>query len=107
MQKETAFKKRAQRDLRTIPGIWFFKTQEVCVRGIPDLIICLRGLFIAIELKKDEKSKPTELQKHILGLIEKAQGLAFVATPENWESILRILRGIGAASDSAQGRLKS
>jgi len=45
--------------------------------GCSDLIVCLRGKFIAIEVKRKNK-KPTDLQKSFLESITKAGGMAFV-----------------------------
>lgn len=45
--------------------------------GLPDLVICYRGLFIGLEVKMPG-SKPTTIQKHRLRQIRRAGGLAFV-----------------------------
>lgn len=52
--------------------------------GIPDLIICLKGKFIAIELK-NEIGKPTALQLHNIEQIKKSGGQAYILKPENFE----------------------
>ena len=88
---ETVFKERALKDLATIPGAWFFKTQEVARRGIPDIILCLDGLFIGIELKIDgEKLEP--LQEYNLMRIEECGGKSFTAYPNNWKQIFGRLK---------------
>ena len=43
--------------------------------GIPDIIICLCGRFVAIELKAGD-NVPTERQLMTMQLINKAKGLA-------------------------------
>ena len=47
--------------------------------GIPDIIVCYKGKFIAFECKKPG-GKPTILQKITLNKINKAKGIAVVVT---------------------------
>lgn len=48
--------------------------------GVPDLLICFRGDFLAIEVKHpDKKYNVSPLQEHNLQLIEDTGGEAFVA----------------------------
>ena len=91
-QAETNFKERVLRDLATLPGIWFFKTQMRATRGIPDVIICLHGHFVALELKRSAKEGPTKLQEHILKQISAAHGLSMLAHPTNWDNIFSTLK---------------
>lgn len=64
----------------------------MAISGTPDLLLCVNGTFVALELKKDAKSKPTELQKHNLNRIIQAGGLAFVVYPENWQDVFNTLK---------------
>lgn len=62
-------------------------------RGIPDIIGCHRGGFIAIEIKTPENSDgATKYQKRQIELIIRAGGKAGVAT--NLEETLKIIAGI-------------
>ena len=88
---ETAFKELVAEDLKTIKDIWFSKIQQVAIRGTPDFLVCLRGKFIAMELKVD--SPLTLLQKYNLKRIEKSGGEAMVVTPDNWKEIFQYLKG--------------
>lgn len=45
--------------------------------GVPDIICCLKGRFVAIECKANG-NKPTELQLRELHKINKAGGVTFV-----------------------------
>lgn len=47
--------------------------------GIPDIIVCYKGKFIAFECKKPG-GKPIILQKITLNKINKAKGIAVVVT---------------------------
>lgn len=63
-------------------GVWFVKTTGVSVAGIPDLLCCHRGFFIAIEVKQPGR-KPPPAQQHQLDSIARTHGLAIVAiTPD-------------------------
>ena len=89
---ETKFKKKVLEDLKTLPieDIWYFKSQEVAVRGIPDLILCVRGKFVAVELKVDAELEL--LQSYNLTRITRAGGIAMVATPKNWKDIFEYIK---------------
>ena len=85
---ETLFKKKVIDALLKIPRVAVFVIQQMSKRGDPDLLVCFNGAFIALELKKDTKSKASPLQKHILGKVTQAGGYARVCSPENLETIL-------------------
>ena len=55
-------------------------------QGIPDIIGCMDGRFVAIECKAG-KGQLTELQKRELDKIMNADGLTFVAREDNLEEI--------------------
>ncbi len=93
---ETVFKERVLPLLRSLPHSWWFKTQMIAIRGIPDVIGCLNGTFVALELKRgDDKGKLAPLQGYILRKITAAGGLALECTPENWEEIFGVLKKLG------------
>lgn len=56
--------------------------------GIPDLLCCIRGKFVALELKT-EKGTPTVLQKYNLFKIQEAGGYARVLRPSEFERFKR------------------
>ena len=51
---------------------------EMQERGIPDLLCCWDGLFVAIELKEPGK-EPDAIQQYHLEQVVKAKGYALVA----------------------------
>lgn len=59
-------------------GAYSVKTITVNRAGTPDILACLNGKFIAIEVKRLGK-KATPLQEHHINEIKKAGGIAFVA----------------------------
>lgn len=92
-QAETGFKRRVLKDLQTLADTWILKTQERSRRGVPDILLCLRGRFIAIELKVDDEV-PTPLQKFTLQCIVRAHGTAFHTTPSRWPEHFEMLKTI-------------
>jgi Holliday junction resolvase len=55
---------------------------QYATAGTPDILACLDGVFIGIEVKAG-KNKPTALQIHALTQIDKAGGLALVINETN------------------------
>ena len=62
----------------------------VCMEsGIPDIIVCYKGKFMAFEVKT-EKGKLSKLQEITIEKIRNAKGMAFkVTSPEEVEEILK------------------
>jgi hypothetical protein len=63
--------------------------------GVPDIIICHRGYFIAVECKATPKEKPTALQLRELSLIREAEGFAIVIHCDNLADLDDLLEKIG------------
>lgn len=82
MKAETKFKEKILVRLREIPNSWVVKVQQVAIRGTPDILMCVNGHFVAIELKTDD-GEADELQIYTLDRIRKAGGHTFVMTPRN------------------------
>jgi len=63
------------------PDLWFVKIAGGKFQrpGIPDLLLCVRGVFVALELKAPSgKGKLSELQKLELVKIQRAHGMTYV-----------------------------
>lgn len=88
---ETVFKEKVQKDLKKLPNTWFEKIQQVCIRGTPDLLCCISGKFVAIELKASSSEFPDALQDHKLQSIANADGMALVVNPDNWVETYMVL----------------
>jgi len=97
-QPETKLKELVMRDLKEVPNCWFVKVQQMCIRGTPDMLLCVSGSFVAIELKKDDKSVVTPIQKYELAKIRAAGGHSFVVTPENWDKVKTLLYSLADSS---------
>ncbi len=59
--------------------------------GVPDIVACVNGHFLAIECKAG-KNKPTALQVREIENIRLVGGVAVVANEENWELVRDIIR---------------
>lgn len=80
-------KERVLKDLRSLANCWAVKVQQVVIRGTPDIIACINGKFIALELKRESAVKPEPLQIYELSKISKAGGLGYIVCPENWSEV--------------------
>ena len=80
MTSERALTDRILRHLRALPRSWWFKVKGGSGQqaGIPDIVGCIGGRFVAIEVKRPGK-RPTKLQGHVMGLIREAGGAVGVA----------------------------
>lgn len=93
---ESSFKKKVKARLDQIPGLYYFVKEAAGLRGIPDLIICYKGRFIAWELKKSiTAARPTSpghmLQLYVIEKINISGGIGRVVYPENFEERLKEL----------------
>lgn len=71
-------------------GAYFIKTHgdRFSKVGVPDLIVCYKGLFIGIELKASN-GKPSELQLYNLREIEKSGGISYLLYPKDFKDFKR------------------
>ena len=91
MQKpETLFRHKVDRLLKTIPNSWWESIQQRAIKGSPDKIGCVNGLFVALELKT-AKGKLSELQAHKMELIKVAGGIAVCLRPDNLDETIQYL----------------
>ncbi len=67
-------------------------------RGIPDLLGCYRGRFVALEVKLDHRSKASPSQRLQLARITEAKG--FSAVVRSPEDALEVIEQIDALLDS-------
>jgi len=58
--------------------------------GVPDIICCYRGFFIAIECKAG-KNKPTALQEREMGKVNAAGGMAILINEVNVHVVRAVL----------------
>lgn len=61
--------------------------------GVPDLLYCIGGYFVAIEVKA-ENGKPSELQKSKIKNIRKSNGIAVIVKPSEFDKLKKLLQAI-------------
>lgn len=61
--------------------------------GIPDLLLCVNGIFISVELKAPN-GRPTELQKMNTARINNSGGIGIVLKPDGFENFKEIMKGV-------------
>ncbi len=93
-ESEKSFENKVKRFLKD-EGCWFFKVWGGGYQksGIPDLIVCCNGFFLAVELKS-EIGRATELQKYQIEDIKKADGIAMILKPSGFERFKTIIRSL-------------
>jgi Holliday junction resolvase len=77
-------------------GAWFVKFWGGGIytkAGIPDILACVNGHFVAIEVKADH-GHPSELQLHTVEEIRDAGGFAFVLYPSGWAWFKEFVEGL-------------
>ncbi|MCX7880836.1 MAG: VRR-NUC domain-containing protein [Ignavibacteria bacterium] len=72
-------------------GIYAVKIITSNRNGVPDIIACLNGRFVAFEVKS-ENYKATPLQIYNIEAIQKSGGKAYIVN--NYEKFLQIIGGI-------------
>lgn len=92
MTPEGLVKKRLKKQLEEL-GIYHFSPFQAGMgrAGVPDVIGCYRGLFVAFECKAG-KGKTTALQEREINAIRTAKGLAFVINEENVDNLKELLQ---------------
>jgi Holliday junction resolvase len=77
-------------------GCWFVKYWGGAVftkSGIPDLLVCCNGYFLAIELKAP-KGKPTDLQMWNIEQIRKAGGIGLILYPKDFNYLKELVQNL-------------
>ncbi len=76
-------------------NIWFIKIWGGGFQraGVPDLICCVNGHFVAIELK-GSNGKPTELQKYNIRKINESNGIGLILYPHQFNEFKTLVEGL-------------
>lgn len=91
--REKVIENKIKAYLKTIKGLYFFKEHGGLygTAGVPDIICCYKGLFIALEVKGPD-GKLTTLQEATIKRIKDAYGIAEVV--RSVEDVKTIIGGI-------------
>ena len=89
---ESKVKASVVKILKKYGAYYFFPATHGYGRsGVPDIVCCVRGKFLAIECKAG-KGEPTALQEREINSIRTAHGIAAVARETNLDMIEQILK---------------
>lgn len=94
MAREKIFETRVKKYIESNGGwqVKFFANKYTKV-GIPDILSCINGYFVAVEVKAD-RGTPSELQLHTIKQIREAGGFAFVLYPSGYEQFKDFVKGL-------------
>ncbi len=92
---ETVFRKRVRADLDRLikegKPIWFEAIQQKAIVGSPDFVLCIRGYFVALELKAEGGKLSAIQEAKLNAIVEKGMGIALVSDPGTWHDALSLI----------------
>lgn len=91
MASEKNFENKIKKYLKD-NGAYFVKyfANRMTKVGIPDILACVNGYFMGIEVKA-EKGTPSELQIYNIKQINEALGLGVIVRPSDFEKLKEII----------------
>ena len=95
MAQEKNFENKIKKYLKD-NGAWFLKYwagASYTKAGIPDILACINGYFVAIEVKASN-GRPSELQLYNLREIDKAGGFGFLLYPKGYEDFVDFIKDL-------------
>jgi len=94
MGPEKTFETKIKNYLKA-EGAYFVKyfANGFTKKGIPDILACINGYFIGIEVKADS-GHPSELQIHNVEEIRKSGGFAFIVYPSGFEKLKNFIEDL-------------
>jgi len=96
MTPEAKVKKQVVAIIKKFPTAYYFfpATGGYGRSGVPDIIICYCGKFLAIECKAGTR-KPTPMQEHEMKCIRLAGGEAIVVNEDNLNDVEERMKACG------------
>ena len=94
MSQEKNFENKIKYYLKSI-GAYFIKTHgdRFSRIGTPDIIACVNGHFVAVEVKATT-GKPSELQIYHIEQIKKAGGYGVILYPKDFENFKKVCENL-------------
>ena len=101
MASEKIFETKVKNYIESVGGwqVKFFANM-MTKSGIPDILACINGYFVAVEVKA-KNGKPSELQKYHVAKINDAGGYAVILYPNQYEEFKQLVKCL---NDNAIGR---
>lgn len=94
MGPEKIFENKIKRWLND-HGCYFVKffANRMTKKGVPDILACVNGYFVGIEVKSDDGT-PSDLQIYNVRQIRESKGFAYVVYPTGWNDLQQILSNL-------------
>ena len=89
--KEGKFYSKVREDIKKMPSTKITKIQQVGRVGDMDIVLCVNGHYVEIEMKKDGKTCPEPLQMWSLQEANRCRGYGFIAFPAVWDELYKLL----------------
>ena len=91
---EKTFENKVKKFLDT-QGAWYVKffANSFTKSGIPDILACVNGYFVGIEVKA-QNGTPSELQLYNVKKIREAGGFAMVLYPSGFDEFKKFIIGL-------------
>lgn len=91
---EKTFENKVKTYIRAIGGYAVkYHGNAYSTNGTPDLLCCIGGRFVALEIKA-ENGRPTKLQEWTIRQIRQSGGIAMILYPKDWEKTKRLLKAL-------------
>ncbi|AGL03625.1 VRR-NUC domain-containing protein [Desulfoscipio gibsoniae] len=105
---EKQLQKKVIKYLNSLPNTWFFKVWGGGFQrsGIPDLICCINGLFVALELK-GTGGKSTKLQELNINNINAAGGIGLILYPADFKEFKTLVKEVSNGCGLATAELNA
>ena len=94
MTPEKNFENRIK-DYLARKKIWFIKffANRNTKSGIPDILACINGYFVAIEVKA-QTGNPSKLQLYTCNKIRDSGGFAYIVYPSGFEKLKQVIENL-------------
>jgi len=104
LESEGIYSAGTPQDKKKVPECgWYLKTWGGGYQksGIPDLLLCVNGIFISAELKGDTGT-PSDLQLKNTAAINSSNGIGVVLYPKGFEEFQNIVKGVKRCNSHIQ-----
>lgn len=94
MGPEKSFENKVKKYIEDQGGwqVKFF-ANKMTKEGIPDVLACVNGYFLGLEIKA-QNGKPSDLQIYHCNGIRKAGGFAFIVYPSGFDDLKKLIDGL-------------
>jgi len=105
MAQEKNFENRLKKFLED-EHCWFVKffANSFTKKGIPDILMCCNGYFVAVEVKA-QNGKPSELQKWNIKKINEACGIGVILYPDQYGDFIDLISYLNEGQEMEAWRI--